>query len=313
MNYRRHASVILLVVLALCALPRCAHARKWSDASGRFSLEADLIAWNDESVVLQKRDRQLASIKIDQLSKADQEFLKSEEAQARSQGAPGQGQTWMLTNGLALNGRVVGYARRDVVVQRKRGKVYVNDRLFDNLPGVYKRMVPKVVAHFEQLPIENEKQLMEWAIKQKGQPKKYTIEGVMLELENGDEYGVPFFFLSEEDLQVLKPGWDRWKAAEDEKAKREHEEFLVQAQAAAYQRDRQANQQITQMQLALLATAAGVTKIWEVQLLPKRGVAGGPISVMVPARDSRQAQNAAMNQNPGYVAGATRKLSSSSL
>ena len=45
--------------------------------------------------------------------------------------------------------------------------------------------------------------------KLRGEPRTYTCEGVVLELENGDEYGVPFFFFSEDDLKTLSPGWQR--------------------------------------------------------------------------------------------------------
>lgn len=298
--------------LAVFSTSSVAQARKWTDATGRYHLEADLVAFNDHTAVLEKGDKQLASVKIEQLSKADQSYFASEEARSVSGRSTGEVQTWTLQSGLKVNGRVVGYGRREVVVQRKYGKLYVNDRLFDNLPGVYKRMVPKIVAQFEMQPIENEKDLMAWAIKQKGQPKKFVCEGVMLELENGDQYAVPFFFFSEADLKVLEPGWERWKAAADEQEKQqkqEHEELVLQSQARAYQRDRQANQQMKHMELALLASASGVTSIWEVALYPKRGVAAQPTSVMVPARDSRQATLAALNKYPNFVVGAVRKLS----
>ena len=304
--------VLAIALFMILTLPSPSLARKWSDSTGRYHVKADLIAFNDNTAVLQKGNRELASVKIEQLSKADQDYLKSEEAASATRASSSGVSTWMLRNGLKVNGRVVGYGRREVVVQRKRGKLFVNDHLFDNLPGVYKRMVPKIVAHFEDQPIENEKDLMAWAIAQKGKPGSFVCEGVMLELENGDEYAVPFFFFSEEDLNVLEPGWRRWKAADDakqQKEQKEHEELLVQAQAQAYQKDRQTQQQISQMELALLATNAGITSIWEVGLYPRRGVAAQPVSVIVPARDSRQAQAAAMNQYPNYVAGPVRKLS----
>jgi len=37
--------------------------------------------------------------------------------------------------------------------------------------------------------------------------------GCTVELENGDQYGVPFLFFSDADLEVLRPGWERWLAA----------------------------------------------------------------------------------------------------
>jgi hypothetical protein len=294
--------------LLLVPFPSTAYARKWNDATGKYSIEADLIAYNDETAVLKKTNSDLVAVRIVQLSTDDQAYLKSREVAEKTSGAIDAPQTWTLRNGLKVSARVVGYGRRDLVVQRKRGKVYVNDRLFDNLPGVYKQMVPKIVGHFEKAPIESEKDLQEWAVKTKGQPRKYTCEGVLVELENGDEYGVPFFFFSDHDLKVLQPGWERWLAANQDTQKRNYEELMLQAQAQAYQRDRAANQQIAQMELALLATAAGVTSLWEVQLIPRQGAAAIPRNVVVPARDSRQAAAAALRQFPNYVVGPARKL-----
>ena len=124
-------------------------------------------------------------------------------------------QTWTMASGLKVVGRVVDYARKDVTIQQRRGKTYVNDRLFDNLPQVYQRMLPKLVAHFEKTQIDDKRGLDSWVMKLRGEPRTFTCEGVMLELENRDEYGVPFFFFSEADLKVLQPGWQRWVAAPD--------------------------------------------------------------------------------------------------
>jgi hypothetical protein len=293
------------VLLLLLVTP--AFARKWTDATGKYSLEADLIAYDDASAVLKKKNSDLVSVTIAQLSKDDRDYLQAKQQGESNPQADGV-QTWTLKSGLKINARIVGYGRRDVIVQRKRGSVFVNDRLFDNLPGVYKRMVPQIVSHFEKIPVNDEKELKRWAVTTKGSPRRYTCEGVLVELENGDEYGVPFFFLSDQDLKVLQPGWDRWTAADRDAEKREQEDFLVQAQAQAYQRDREANKQISHLELSLLATSAGVTSLWEVYVVPRPNVAGMPTTVVVPARDSRQAAAAAVRQYPGYLVNQSRKL-----
>ena len=282
--------------------------RTWTDATGMYKVKADLVAYSDTTAVLMKEGHELVSVTIEQLSKEDQEYLKSKEAEAQTNGAADDLHTWTFKNGLKVNGRVVGYGRRDVVVQKKRGKIYANDRAFENLPDVYKRMLPRIVGYFEMDAIETEEQLMAWATKQKGVPKKFTCEGVMLELENGDEYAVPFFLFSADDLKLLPPGWQSWLAADTDEKKREHEQFLVRAQAAAYQRDRQANAQMQQLELGLLATAAGVTDLWQVQMVPPQGVAGRPVAVIVPARNSGQAMIAAKNMYPNYIPGIARRV-----
>jgi hypothetical protein len=130
----------------------------------------------------------------------------------------------------------------------------------------------------------------------------------MMELENGDEYAIPFIFFSDQDLNVLRPGWERWLASDENTTYRQREDFLLRAQAQAYQQDRRVDQQIAAMQLIMSGVEAGVTDLWEVYLYPKPGVAALPKYVVGPARDSRQAIVQAMAKNPNYVAGPARRL-----
>ena len=202
----------------------------------------------------------------------------------------------------------MNYGRRDVTIQRRHGRIYVNDRVFDNLPEVYQKMLPKLVEHFEKITIDDKAGFKAWVMKLRGEPRTFTCEGVMLELENGDEYGVPFFFFSESDLKLLQPGWERWSAAEKDRAKQEEESFLLQSQAQAYQQDQETNQQIAMMQLQMQGYEAGLFDLWEVQLMPGPGVVGRPLCVVVPGRDSRSAAVEAERLNPGFVAGAAAKV-----
>jgi hypothetical protein len=296
----------LAVIVAFCA--RSSDGRLWTDATGHYTVEADLIAFNEDQVILQRADRELAEVKISKLSRADREYLKSKEAKDLAQQLQDKMQVWTMRSGLKVRGRVVDYARRDLTLQRRRGKIYVNDRLFDNLPEVYRIMLPKIVAHFEKNGIETAKELESWLVRQRGQPRTFTCEGVLLELENGDEYAVPFFFFSEKDLQVLEPGWQQWLAAHQHDQRDEHA-FMLQTLAAAYQQGRQADRQIARMQLAFEAVEAGVGSLWEVTLYPQNRNSGPPLWVVVPARNSAQAQNAALSRNPGYVIGPVRRVS----
>jgi hypothetical protein len=151
-------------------------------------------------------------------------------------------------------------------------------------------------------------------LKLKGTPKTYTCDGVLLELENGDEYGVPFFLFSDEDLKILEPGWQQWLAAhqareqaDQARADKEREALLLQKQAEAYQRDREAEQQIKQMELNLLAADAGVTSIWEVELKPRGG--GYSRMVVVPGRNSDVASRTAMEKFPNHTVVGVARIS----
>jgi hypothetical protein len=132
----------------------------------------------------------------------------------------------------------------------------------------------------------------------------------VLEVENGDEYVVPLSLFSDEDQKLLKGGWDEWLEAHrgNDYSAQQNNAFLLQSLAAERQRDQQVQRQIALMQLQLQAVEAGLTSLWEVTLYPATGRGGRPRWVVVPGRDSRQATAAALEQNPGYVAGPVRRV-----
>lgn len=282
-------------------------AREWTDSTGNYKTQGDLVAFNDEKVVLKRENKELVSVPREKLSEEDRKYLEGLEKEGENR-TP-EAQTWTMRDGTKVVARVVGYARKDVTIERRRGRIYVNDRVFDNLPEIYRRMVPKIVAHFEKEKIENERDFEAWVLRLRGEARTYTCEGVILELEGGDEYGVPFFFFSEDDLRVLQPGWEAWSAANVKPDDREDASFHLEALAEAYQRDREVNQQIAQMQLAFEAVQAGVTSLWEVMLYPAPGQGFGPQYVVVAGRNSRDATENALRQNPGARAGAVRRVS----
>jgi SLA1 homology domain 1, SHD1 len=301
----------LLVVATLLMAFGAAHARVWTDSTGHYTVEADLIVFNDRQVVLQRKDGELGAVPMDKLSTADRDYLMSKEAEQAARKTKGAVQTWKLRSGNRVVGRVVDYARKEITLQRRRGKIYVNDRVFDNLPEIYQRMLPGVVGHFEKINKEDAQGLEAWLVRQKGQPRSFTIDGVVFELENGDEYVVPFFLFSDEDQNLLQSGWQEWLAAHqdgDYQQGGDHA-FMLESLAAARHRDEQVQRRIATMQLGLEAVQAGVTSLWEVTLYPARGTAGPPLWVVVPGRDSAQATSNALSRNPGYTAGPVRRVS----
>ena len=300
--------VALLMCFVLAGISTSANGRIWTDSTGNYRLEATLLGFDDTTVVLKRESRHLVAVPIDKLSKEDRAYLESKEVAEQSRQSADGMQTWTMASGLKVIGRVANYAKKDVTFQRRYGKIYVNDRLFDNLPDVYQKMLPKLVAHFEKTEIDGKQGLETWAKKLRDEPRTYTCEGVLLVLENGDEYGVPFFFFSAEDQKLLHPGWERWLAADKDRSKQEHEGFLLQQQAQAYQQDRESKQQIAMMQLQMEGYQAGLFDLWEVQLFPGPGVVSPPLCVVVPARDSRSAAQVAVSRNRGFVAGAVSKV-----
>ena len=67
------AFVIVLGVVAI----RFVDGREWSDASGKFRVQAELVAVRNGKVILEKQDGEIISVPLDKLSLKDQEFLKT--------------------------------------------------------------------------------------------------------------------------------------------------------------------------------------------------------------------------------------------
>lgn len=304
-------NILVLACLSVLGSLAVAQARTWTDSTGRYTLDAKLVTFNERSVVLQRDDHELVAIPLDKLSEKDRMFLKSKEAGDAAREVAGKMQTWTLRDGTKLVGRIVDYATRDVTLQRRRGRIYVNDRVLENLPEFYHQLIPKLVAQRENLQRSDRASLEAWLVRQRGEPRTFHLVGVILETENGDEFGVPFDLFTHDDLKVLKPGWEKWLAAHGRNDFREQEDraFLLQSLAAARHNDRQVQHQIAMMQLKLQAVQAGLTSLWEVTLYPAAGGAGSPIWVVVPGRNSRDATEAALHSNPGFVAGPVRRVS----
>lgn len=286
-----------------------ATAREWKDVTGNYTLEADLVGFDDELVILQRENKELGSCPIDKLSKEDREFLQSKEAQQIHATKIEQLQTWTTIRGLKVVGRVVDFARRDLTLQRRRGRIYVDDTVYQNLPDVYQTMLLKIVEHFESIEMPSKQALETWVRSLRGQPRTYKLEGVIFELENGDEYGVPFFLFSEQDQEVLRPGWEMWLKDVEDHEKRDDHAFRLQSLAASYQQDQQVQRQVAMMNLNMQAIQSGLTSAWEVTLYPASGNPNPPRWVVTMGRNSLEATNQALRQHPGYVSGPVRRIS----
>ena len=73
--------VLVLVCLHLAAA--AASARQWTDRSGGYSVEAELVKVEDGRVHLRKPDGQIITVPRDRLSEVDQRYLKSWSPDAR--------------------------------------------------------------------------------------------------------------------------------------------------------------------------------------------------------------------------------------
>lgn len=73
------------VLAALCAiiLASDAHARTWTDSTGKFSVEAELVDVEDGQVRLKKTDGSIITVPLVKLSAVDRAFLRRHAADAR--------------------------------------------------------------------------------------------------------------------------------------------------------------------------------------------------------------------------------------
>lgn len=309
-NQLRNRFFLLCIAVSLnCAT--CL-AREWTDASGRHQWKAELFAASEQLVVLRDRKGELQAVQVSELSKSDQAFVRKylREPAAR---VSRDFQMWTMASGLMIKGNVLGYKSGPVVIENRSGVPYVNEKRFRELDPVYQAMLPKLIAATEDESVESVDDFTTWAKKLRREKRSIQVDGVLLKLENGDEYAVPLFLFSEGDRAALENGWRQWSAAEATREQKEQEDVLLRAEAEEHQRREQAtarrNQQIQLMQLGLLAVNAGVTSLWEVQIAPGRGVYGRPMKVVVPANDSLAAARTALQRYPGYVAGPSRQIS----
>jgi hypothetical protein len=297
-------AVALIVTLLLVS---SVHARVWTDASGKYTFEADLIAFNETDLVLQKPDKTLVAVDMEQLSAEDQKYVQSKEASEAVDKLHAKKQVWKMRSGLEVIGNVIDYVRKDVTFSMTRGKIYVNDQLFENLTGIQQRVVPLIAAHFTERDITDRAGLFDWLKRRRGEPITFTVEGVQMELENGDMYGVPFFLFSDQALAVLKPGWEEWAAKNASFEQQQETELRLQTAAHSFSEGQAQTNQLLKMQLQMQAYQAGL--LWEVTLYPDQGMTGWPLYVVVPGRDSRQASMNALASNPGYTLGPIARVS----
>ena len=191
----------------------------------------------------------------------------------------------------------------------------MNDRLFDNLPEIDRKIISRIVQEFDKQPMETDAQFQNWILAQRINVRTFTFDGVLMELTNGDEYAIPFFLFQESELRLLQPHWEEWLKAHMDTVNREaaieqerQHALYLQSQAAAYQQNRAEMAQIARLQLQMTAVAAGVVDMWEVFMFPLPGTPSYPISVVVMARNSDVASQMALAQNPGFSVGPARKL-----
>lgn len=303
---------MFLPVSAGNLLTGSAVAREWSDATGAWKFEGDLFAASEHTVVVRRKSGELQAYMTEQLCEADQQFVKQHLEETAKNDSPEEMQTWEGRDGFKFRGRVIGYGTNELKIKDSRGKIMINDVTYEDTDQLLKFMLPKIVAQLDDKNVANEEDFKRWARKQRKE-KVLTVDGVMLRLEIGGRVAVPLFLFASPQREILEEGWAAWKHEATKEEEKQRQSFLAQAQADALQRAQlqqaEVNQKIQMMQLEMLAVNAGVTRIWEVQLIPRPGVPARPMSVVVNANSSLEAVNKAAEKYPAFTTGMSRQIS----
>jgi len=301
-------AISLLLMLGAETMPT---ERAWTDATGQYTTQAALVDFDTETVVLKKPSGRLIALPIAKLSKADQEYMRSQNAAEVCKAHCAGNRTWTLQDGTKLAGRVVNYAPKRLVIQRQLGKVLVNNKPYRDLPQDAQHVVHKIVERNERIPVPDHQALEKWATRLRGGSQAFDLEGVILQADSGEVFAAPFFLFPEGCEKFLRSGYEEWLAAQSKAEKASQEELYRQRQAELFLRARAADYQRDQAMAGLVeltAVEAGLVDEWQVALTPRPGVAAPAITVVVPARTSSAARLAAEATNPNYVAGAARVL-----
>jgi hypothetical protein len=307
---RMPVRIFALLLLPLLLVVDSADGRVWKDQTGNYTIEGNLFAYDDEHVVIERGDGDLGMFEIEFLSEEDREYLRSTEGVERSKKNLDEEQAWELIDGYKLIGTLVDYTRTKVTIQRRRGKIYINDRQFDALPPVYQTIVMKTLGQFEQIAGVDRDKFTRWVAQLHGRPRVFDVDGIVMELKDGNEYTIPFVLFSPRSLRLLRGGWEAWLSAYESKDYNalNDESFRLQAQAAAIIRNQQMAHQVAVAQYNLDLVRSGITSLWEVTLYPGPGNPFPPRWVLAQGRNNIQAVNMALQQNPGFVAGPVRRI-----
>lgn len=238
-----------------------------------------------------------------------------EQAHPANDPVAGEWSQWRLRNGDQVAGTLIGFGTQQLVLLRREGQVWVDQVLLNELPENLAWIVVAIVAGIDQIPLNSRAELEQHLAKGGGGPFEYVVQGVQLATEEGGKVTIPPPLLEADQAPLVAAGLARWQAAQGEEVTSEEryatesrERLLLDSYHRLSPLNPVAARQLKFIELGLLAADAGVTELWEVELLaPVPYIL--PRSVVVPGRDSATARQVAAMAYPAWRVGAVRKLS----
>jgi hypothetical protein len=321
---RKSFLILFSMFLVTFFFPRDANAgdsRRWSDSSGKYTVEAELITVDKNLVVLERQDGELIALRRDELSDSDQKFLQKLDSAQEVSSERTVDSIWELGNGDEIAGSLIGFGRQELIVKREGGKIWVNERRLEELPAAYRKILPNVVAAIDSKPITSVGELEEHLAEFGAGPFRYTVSGVQLDLKDWGTITIPLSLLTIDQAKEIQPLLDRWQAAQQEdvsdvdrqdtesferlalESRQRHRERYLQRYQTAVQ-----TRQFRLLELGLLAVNAGVTDVWAVAVYPINRYGYGR-TVLVTAPNSLVARRRVALKYPYWEIGAIVKRS----
>lgn len=299
-----------LIMLAVVHGVSPLQAREWTDSTGNFKIEADLIAFDGDTVVLRAKAGRLIALKISDLSKDDLAFLKTPEVAAFENSAPvpETPTAWSLMNGQVVRGAITGIGVQQVVIFRRDSKTHISFDGKENTDPIYKTLLPEIVNHLASTSFKTLDELDRHLATLKPPTLTYAIPTVRVATTKG-EVNIPNFLLKKEEQSYLWSASERLRSLQESELSSEEREKIAAREnflARSYGRGRNqaanAPVEISPMQLEFLANAtlvAARAEFWEVAISPPNPYMM-PFTVVVPAADSADAEAQVAARFPQY-------------
>ncbi len=311
-----HGAESLAALLLVASAASSAETRVWTDSSGEFTVDAELVDADEHSAVLKNEKGRLITVPISKLSDADQKHVKKAlTARAKEKAPQGDSRTWKLKDGSSITGRIVDYDHDPVLVQLRDGRVRVGDLAFSLLSRQEQSVVLRSMSAQVKQEFKSEQDISAWLSSQKGQRVVLQAGGVELLEPDGNDISVPFSLFDEKEQQYLRPGWDDWFKAQQAKrgqkptdadlALQRDASFHLRARSRLEEKERQLNMAANQL---VIQEAFGISN-WRVELISANGNLPSR-EVIVPGRTSEDARFEAGRRYPGFQIGGIARIRS---
>jgi hypothetical protein len=303
---------LLAIVSALVlALPNSTLARQWTDKSGNFHLEAELVFVEEGVVVLDAGQKGLVAVRLEQLSDEDVAFVKSEGAREaiRTRSGTDADPEWELVDGTVIKGSLTEVTVQRLVIARKLSKIYVNAQPLEDARPIYHKLIPLIVNHFEGTHLQSLKEVEDFLTKRSPPAVEYVVESVVLSTESAGAIHIPNFLFKERFQTMFAPALARARALQEAELSEEEIAAIRQEERALLYPYRSNAihtgadpRAVRMLRFGSAPVAIAPLEAWEVNMVsnvPYRA----PFTALIFADDSASAGAIAAERFPGYVVG----------